>query len=257
MTVQTLDRIDLENRVKQMYTEVAEQPEGTFHFEMGRELALRLGYLAEDLDRIPARSVESFAGVGYHIGLAAINDGDTVLDLGSGSGMDAFTASLYAEPTGRVVGIDMTEAQLKKAEELRTAEGFSNVFFVSGNIMELPFENNVFDAVTSNGVINLCPDKSAVFREVHRVLKPGGVFCQSDIVSEVQLPENIVCNASLWAACIGGAMQEDAYRAVVEEAGLNVEVWNDNPAYGFISNSAKGATETYKVKSISMKAVKG
>jgi len=256
MTVTTLDTVALENKVKEMYRQVAEQPDATFHFEMGRALALRLGYLAKDLDRIPAPSVDSFAGVGHYFQFADLKEGESVLDLGSGSGMDTFVASLYVGETGRVVGADMTDAQLQKADRLRIKGGFSNVSYTPANIMRLPFEDASFDVIISNGVINLCSDKQAVFSEAYRVLKPGGRLCLSDIVSEVQLPENIVCNASLWAACIGGAMQEDAYRDAVRNAGFEVENWKDNPEYGFISNSAKGATQTYRVKSMTLKALK-
>ena len=255
MTVATLDTLELENKVKEMYRQVAEEPDATFHFEMGRALALRLGYLAKDLYRIPAPSVDSFAGVGYYFGFADIQEGESVLDLGSGSGMDTFVASLYARETGKVTGVDMTDAQLQKAERLRREAGFSNIAYVPANIMRLPFADNSFDVVISNGVINLCSDKPAVFSEAYRVLKPGGRLALSDIVSETQLPEKIVCNASLWAACIGGAMQEDKYRQAIAEAGFTVQAWQV-PQYGFISNSAKGATETYRVKSMTVRAIK-
>ena len=255
MTATTFDPIDLENKVKEMYRQVAEEPEGTFHFEMGRALAERLGYKPADLDRIPAASVDSFAGVGYHFDLAALKPGDSVLDLGSGSGMDTFVASIHVGAPGRVVGIDMTDAQLNKAENLRVAGGFKNISYVSGYLNDLPFYDNSFDVVISNGVINLCADKAAAFSEVARVLKPGGRLALSDIVTEVQLPENIVCNASLWAACIGGAMQQDAYQEAVEQAGLRVEKYFDNPAYGFISKSADGASKRYRVKSASLLAI--
>ncbi len=254
MTTITLDPVDLENRVKEMYRQVAEEPEGTFHFEMGRALAERLGYLPSDLDQIPAASVDSFAGVGYHFGLADIKPGELVLDLGSGSGMDTFVASLYTGVSGEVVGVDMTDAQLTKAEKLRAAGGFSNIAYVAGNLKNIPCDDNSFDVVISNGVINLCDDKSRAFSEAQRVLKPGGRLVLSDIVTEVQLPESIVCNASLWAACIGGAMQEEAYREEVERAGLKVMKYFDNPQYGFISKSAGGASRKYKVKSMSMLA---
>lgn len=255
MNIQTLDPLELEFRVKEMYREVAEQPEGTFHFEMGRALAERLGYLPADLDRIPAASVDSFAGVGYYFGLADLQAGESVLDLGSGSGMDTFVASLHVGATGTVVGIDMTDAQLRKAERLRREGGFDNISYVAGNLKDLPFEDNSFDVVISNGVINLCEDKARAFNEAKRVLKPGGRLVLSDIVTEVQLPENIVCNASLWAACIGGAMQQDMYRQAVEEAGMRVVSYYDNPQYGFISKSADGASKKYQVKSVSLSAI--
>ena len=112
------------------------------------------------------------------------------------------------------------------------------------------------DVVISNGVINLCDDKTAVFREIARMLKPGGRMAISDIVTERQLTEAIVCDVNLWASCIGGAMQQDDYRRAIEEAGLLLRTVQDNPQYQFISDSAQGATETFGVKSISVLATK-
>ncbi len=257
MSVLALDAIDLENRVKEMYRKVAEEPDGTFHFEMGRSLSERLGYRAAELDKVPQDAVASFAGVGYHFDIAEIRAGESVLDLGSGSGMDTFVASLYTGKTGRVVGVDMTDAQLEKAGRLRDVHGFTRISYTAGNLRALPFEDASFDVVISNGVINLCEDKLMAFREAARVLRPGGRFALSDIVTEVQLPKNIVCNASLWAACIGGAMQQDDYRAAISEAGMRVKTFFDNPQYGFLSQSADGAATKYRVKSVSLLAQKG
>jgi hypothetical protein len=119
---------ELEAKVKEMYREVAENPGGTFHFEMGRRLAEKLGYPSEELDRVPAEAIESFAGVGFHFDLAGIKPGESVIDLRSGSGMDAFVASLRVIPGGKVCGVDMTNARLAKAERLRGWNGFAGVF---------------------------------------------------------------------------------------------------------------------------------
>jgi arsenite methyltransferase len=256
-TTVSFDPRDLEAKVQSMYRSVAENPRGEFHFEMGRALAERLGYDPADLDRVPAESIESFAGVGYYFHLADPRDGETVVDLGSGSGMDSFIAALKVGETGRVVGIDMTDAQLVKAERLREAAGFGNVSFEKGYMEEVPLADGAADLVISNGVINLAPDKERVFREATRLLRPGGRLALSDIVTEQQLPEGIVCNSDLWAACIGGAAQQDSYRAMVEAAGLRAETVEDNPAYQFISENAQGASRKYGVKSISLLAVKG
>jgi arsenite methyltransferase len=255
-TQQQLDTNDLERKVKDMYREVAQRPEGEFHFEMGRGLAERLGYAPEDLDRIPAAAIESFAGVGYYFHLANLQEGESVVDLGSGSGTDTFVAALKVGASGKVVGIDMTDEQRSKAERLRDEAGFASVSYLKSYIEDLPCEEASFDAVISNGVINLSADKAKVFREVARVLKPGGRLALSDIVTEKQLPEGISCNATLWAACIGGAMQQDDYRAAIEAAGLRVEKVQDNPQYLFISDNALGASKKYGVKSISLLAVK-
>jgi SAM-dependent methyltransferase len=251
-----VDTDELRAKVKQMYKSVAEQPDGTFHFEMGRELALRLGYPAAQLDRLPSEAIESFAGVGYHLGLAALGPGERVLDMGSGSGMDAFVASLAVSPGGQVIGIDMTGEQLDKARKLAARGSFPDVRFERGYIEDAPVETSSVDVVISNGVINLCPDKQAVLTEIARVLKPGGRMAISDIVTEKQLADAIICDVNLWAACIGGAMQQDDYQKCIEYVGLKVSQWRENPQYGFISGSAKSATNTFGVKSVSILAVK-
>ena len=255
-TIMTFDPKELEAKVKAMYRSVAENPKGDFHFEMGRAMAERLGYAPADLDRIPAESIESFAGVGYYFHLADVKAGETVVDLGSGSGMDTFIAALKVGSSGKVVGVDMTDEQRAKAERLRDRDGFLNVTYVKGYIEEAPLPDAVADVVISNGVINLATDKSKVFREADRLLKSGGRFAVSDIVTEMQLPETIVCNSTLWAACIGGAAQEDSYRQMIEDAGLRLVTVQDNPQYQFISDNAKGASKKFGVKSVSLLAVK-
>lgn len=251
-----VDTEKLEAKVKEMYRLVATEPERDYHFEMGRPLAERLGYEPADLDRIPAESQASFAGVGYYMDLADLREGESVLDLGSGSGMDSFVAALKVGPSGRVVGVDMTAEQREQARRLGARDGFENVTFLDGYIESVPCEDSSFDTVISNGVINLSADKARVFREVARVLKPGGRLALADIVSEHQLPDGIVCDATLWAACIGGAMQQDSYRAAIEAAGLKVVQVRDNTSYRFISDNARGACEKFGVKSVSLLAVK-
>lgn len=254
--VKKVDTADLEQKVKKMYSDVALNPKGDYHFEMGRGLAEKLGYDKGDLDRIPASSIDSFAGVGYYFDIANLKAGERVLDLGSGSGMDVFVAALKVGESGHVSGVDMTHDQLEKSERLRQDGGFDNVSFHKGYIEKLPFEDSSFDVVISNGVINLSPEKEKVFAEVARVLKPAGRMALADIVTEKQLPENVVCNSTLWAACIGGASQQDDYRSAIEKAGMNVLYVKKNEAYGFISDSAKGASEKYGVKSVSLVAEK-
>jgi len=252
----TVDIVALEEKVKAMYCEVALTPEHEFHFEMGRALAERLGYAPVDLDAIPAASIDSFAGVGYYFDLAELKAGETVVDLGSGSGMDTFVAALKVGPNGRVIGVDMTDEQLAKAERLRADAGFDNVTYRKGYIESTGLADASVDAVISNGVINLAADKAAVFAEAARVLRRGGRLALADIVTTVPLPEGITCDATLWAACIGGAMQVDSYVAAIESAGLRVCVLKDNPQYRFISDSAQGATRKYGVKSVSLVATK-
>jgi ubiquinone/menaquinone biosynthesis C-methylase UbiE len=254
-TTPTVDVAELEARVKDMYRHVAEEPGGDYHFELGRSLAEHLGYPPEVLDRIPEQSIESFAGVGYFFDLAGLTEGETVVDLGSGSGMDVFFAACRVGGEGRVTGIDFTESQLEKARRLAVEGDLSQVEFREGRIENLPLEDQSADCVISNGVINLAPDKGRVFAEAARVLRPGGRLAIADIVSEEQLNESIVCNAELWAACIGGAAQQDAYRQAIESAGFEIEEIKENP-YRFISERAQDASAKYGVKSVSIRARK-
>ena len=251
-----LDVADLQRRVQAVYQQVAEEPHRTYHFEMGRKLALRLGYPADLLDSLPAEALESFAGVGYFLDLGTPRAGERVLDLGSGSGTDSFAAATLVGPSGKVTGVDMTPAQLAKAERLRAASNLDHIRFLDGHIESLPLADGSYDVVISNGVINLSADKAAVFAEVARVLAPGGRLAIADIVSERPLAESITCNAELWAACIGGAAQIDEYLSTIEKAGLRIETTKDNTAYAFLSGSARGATESYGIKSISLLAMK-
>jgi arsenite methyltransferase len=250
----TLDTQELEQRVKGMYEEVARHPDADFHFETGRALAERLGYAVDDLDRIPAPAIDSFAGVGHFLQLAGIEPGEQVLDLGSGSGMDSFLAAAAVGAHGEVVGVDMTAEQLAKARRLAAEAGFDNVEFREGYIEEPPVDAEAFDCVISNGVINLSPDKRAVFAAAASALRPGGRLALADIVSGTQLPEGVTCDASLWAACIGGAMQRDRYREAIEAAGLQITAWTQNDQYRFVSERADNAVRKYDVTSISLLA---
>ena len=155
----------------------------------------RLGYPPADLDQIPAPAIESFAGVGYFLDLAAIAPGETVLDLGSGSGTDSFLAALATGSDGRVIGVDMTAAQLAKSRDLAAQHGFAQAEFREGYIERPPVDDATIDCVISNGVINLSPDKPAVFAAAAHALRPGGRLALADIVSAQQLPEGVTCDA--------------------------------------------------------------
>lgn len=245
----------LRNNVKHMYREVARDPHGKFHFELGRKLAERLGYQKEELDNIPSESVDSFAGVGNVIALADIQKGDVVLDLGSGSGMDAFIAALKVGQTGEVFGIEMTDAQLEKSRRLREKGPFKQTYFIEGEIESLPIISNTIDTIISNGVINLSDRKKNVFKEAARVLKPGGKLVIADILSTEKLPDSITEDANLWAACIGGASEINEYSDFIRHAGFEIKSIQENP-YTFLSSSAKGATEKYGIQSLTILAVK-
>jgi len=250
-----VDAFQLQAKVKDMYRAVAEEPLGSYHFELGRDLAERLGYPPEMLDQIPTGAVESFAGVGYFFDLAGLKEGDEVLDLGSGSGMDVFLAAIQVGPAGRVVGVDMTPEQLDKADRILVETGASHVSFTEGYIDDLPFPDASFDVVISNGVINLSVDKRKVFAEAARVLRPEGRLAIADIVAEVELGPTIVANTDLWASCVGGAAQQDAYQRAIESSGLRLELMKKNP-YRFLSESARNACDRYGVKSVSALARK-
>ena len=250
-----VDRAVLEAQVRDMYRQVAREEEAELHFAVGRPLALRLGYPEEMLDAIPAEALASFAGVGYHFDLASLSPGDQVLDLGSGSGTDVFCAALRVGASGRVVGVDFTDEQIAKATRLRDRDGFAQAEFVEASIDALPFEAASFDAVVSNGVINLSPVKTRVFAEAARVLRPGGRLAIADIVSGRPLKERTRRNVELWAACIAGAIPRQSYLSALEDAGFRVEEVRVND-YDFISERALDACSTYGVESISVGAVK-
>ncbi|MEF8820211.1 MAG: methyltransferase domain-containing protein [Haloferacaceae archaeon] len=251
-----LDTEKLEREVKSMYRDVAESADAEFHFETGRDLAERLGYDPGTLRYVPDGSIDSFAGVGYYFDLADLEPHESVLDLGSGSGMDAFYAAMNVTETGSVAGVDMTPEQVGKANDLAAENGFHNVSFHRGYIEDLPFEADSFDVVVSNGVINLSAKKEQVFEEAHRVLRPGGRLALSDITSERQMPESIKTDADLWAACIGGAEQIDRYTAALEAAGFSVTDVRENRQYEFVSERAASACETYGVKSVTVGATR-
>jgi arsenite methyltransferase len=245
----------LEAEVKDMYRHVAREEQADLHFELGRGLAEHLGYRAELLDAIPAEAVASFAGVGHHLDLAALQPGETVLDLGSGSGTDVFCAAVLVGESGRVVGVDITDEQLAKAARLRDRDGFTQVELVESHIEELPFEDASFDAVLSNGVINLSPFKGRVFAEAARVLRPGGRLAITDIVSGRALKERTRRNVDLWAACIAGAIPRKTYLQAIEAEGLELTDVRKND-YRFVSERALDACSTYEVESISLLARK-
>ena len=251
----SVDVHELETKVKDMYRHVAQEPQGKYHFQLGRGLAEHLGYPGEVLDRIPDRAIESFAGVGYFFDLADLTEGEAVIDFGSGSGMDVFFAAERVGSSGTVVGVDFTAEQLAKARSLADEAAYSQVQFSEGRIEQLPTDDESFDCVISNGVINLSPEKGAVFAEAARVLKPGGRLAIADIISERQMKESTVCDADLWAACIAGAAQRDVYGDAIESAGLRIEQIRENP-YEFISERALDASAKYGVKSVSLLAVR-
>jgi SAM-dependent methyltransferase len=207
--------------VREKYREVALHPDGEFHFHTGRPLAALLGYPAEVVDALPDRAVESFAGVGNPFSLRPLQSGERVVDVGSGGGFDCFVAADAVGTDGRVVGVDMTQAMLAKSRGTAEALKLTNVEFREGLLEHLPVEDGWADVVISNGVINLCADKAAVFAEAYRVLRPGGVLQFADIANGKPLPDAAVCEIDLWTGCIAGGLPVDDWCAAIEGAGFD------------------------------------
>ena len=250
-----VDRDELERRVQAMYRGVAHDPRAPRHFETGRRLAFRLGYPESLLDSIPAEALASFAGVGYHLDLARIEPGERVLDLGSGSGTDAFCAGTKVGGSGQVVGVDFTDAQVARATGVGQRNGIANVRFVEASIDDLPFKDASFDVVISNGVINLSPVKQRVFAEAARVLRPAGRLVIADLVSEIPLKDATRRNTELWAACIAGAIPSTAYFDALVAAGFAITARRPNH-YRFVSGRALDASRRYGVESLTIAAIR-
>jgi arsenite methyltransferase len=201
MSVETaVDAGALREEVKSKYREVAIDPHGKFHFHTGRALAKRLGYDNDVVSSLPDVAVESFAGVANPFSLRELIAGERVVDVGSGAGFDSFIAARQVGPSGRIVGVDMTDEMLSKSRSTATALGLNYVEFREGLAERLPVENGWSDVVISNGVINLCAEKHAVFAEIKRVLRPGGYLQFADIANGQPVPQAAIKNIDLWTA---------------------------------------------------------
>jgi SAM-dependent methyltransferase len=220
VVVSSIQRDVILDAVQAMYTALATSPEQDFHFPSGRRACEYLGYPAALLDALPPAAVESFAGVGYPFAASVIAQGDVVLDIGSGSGTDALIASRLVGPSGKVVALDVTDAMRRKLETNAVQAGVTNIEVLSGNAEDIPVPDGSVSVVTTNGVINLVPDKAAAIAEMYRVLRPGGRVQMADIVVE-SLP-SAACRAQpkLWAECIVGATSEAEYDALFRGAGF-------------------------------------
>jgi SAM-dependent methyltransferase len=189
----------LKDEIIRMYEDVADNPEGEFHFFHGREAAELFGYSPDWLDRAPPGAVASFAGVGNPHERSDVQPGETVLDLGSGAGLDSIIASWSVGPTGKVIGVDLNPAMCLKAQAHASATG-TQLECHEGRMEDIPLPDAAADVVISNGVINLSFRKRRVVQEVYRVLKPGGRISITDIVSAKQLSQSIVNDPKLWAS---------------------------------------------------------
>jgi arsenite methyltransferase len=193
-----VDAAALRERVRDKYREVALQPRAEFHFHTGRPLARRLGYDPAAVDALPDQAVASFAGVGNPFALRRPQPGEQVVDVGAGGGLDAFIAAAQVGAQGRVVGVDMTPEMLDKARATAELLGLDQVEFRQGLAEALPVADQWADTVISNGVINLCADKRAVFAEIWRVLKPGGWLQFADIANGRLVPAESLRDIDLW-----------------------------------------------------------
>jgi len=211
-----------------------------------------IGYSREDLEHVPEEAIMGL-GCGNPTAIADLKAGEVVLDLGSGAGVDVFLASNKVGPTGKAIGVDMTKEMVNKAEEIAKNYGYGNVEFRLGEMEKLPVGDESVDAIISNCVINLSPDKSKVFRETYRVLKQGGRLTVSDIVSEGTLPDEIKSDPDAWACCIGGALEQREYLEKIKRAGFkDVQVVSSREFY----IEGEGSQALTKLLSVTVKAYK-
>lgn len=180
---------------------------------------ISVGYAADELKSVP-KGASMGLGCGNPTAFADLKSGEVVLDLGSGGGVDCFLAAQKVGDRGFVIGIDMTEAMIDRSKQNAIAGGYANVNFRLGEIEDLPVDSNTVDAIISNCVINLAPDKSRVFGEMYRVLKPGGRFCVSDVVSKGAIPSQVQEDMERWAGCVAGALDKNDYLRIVQKAGF-------------------------------------
>lgn len=244
--------------VRRMYTDVATRPDREFHFPTGRRACELVGYPADELDALPPDAIESFAGVGYPFAADTIRPGDTVLDIGSGSGTDVLVAALRVGPGGEVVGVEMTEAMRDKLRRIARDAGIENVRVVEGDAEDLPLPDASVDVVTSNGVLNLVPDKEAAIREIGRVLRPGGRVQIADIVVGTEPSDECRSKPELWAECIVGAIREPEYVGLFEEAGIgNVEVLSRHDYFaGSTSEETREVAASFGAGSVVLRGMK-
>jgi len=197
--VSAVDRDALRRFIAEKYSEVATNPELGFHFHTGRPLALMLGYPSAVIDRLPTATVASFAGTGNPFLFGELNAGEQVVDVGCGAGLDTLIAAQQVGPAGRVIAVDMTPDMRARTEQGARELGLSNVEVRAGFAEALPVADHAADVIISNGVVNLCPDKRAVFQEMRRVLKPGGRIQLGDILVHKEVPQDAKDDILLWS----------------------------------------------------------
>ena len=229
--------------VREKYRAVAVDPNGTFHFHTGRPLARLLGYDQGLVDQLPDRAVESFAGVANPFSIRPLGEDNRVVDIGSGAGFDSFIAAHLVGAGGRVVGVDMTPEMLAKSRETARRLGLRHVEFREGIAEELPIDDAWADVVISNGVLNLVADKTRVFSEIFRVLRPGGRVQFADIAVGRPVPNDAACNIDLWTDCIAGGQSRDRWQDLLNDAGFtDIVVGPPVDAFGGAPGEANART---------------
>lgn len=224
---------EIKEVVKQTYSKIADQSKDQNESSCcgsGCCSTVDEAIFTEDYSNLPGYNKDADLGLGCGIptAFARINEGDAVLDLGSGAGNDVFVARSYVGGSGKVIGLDMTEAMIEKARENNSKLGFDNVEFILGEIEDIPLENESVNVVLSNCVLNLVPDKRRSFEEIYRVIKPGGHFSISDIVLSGELPESIKKAGEMYAGCVSGAIEKNEYIQLIEDAGFsNIKLEKD------------------------------
>ncbi len=208
---------------------------------------LAVGYTEEDLRLVPELAILG-VGCGNPTALADLKEGEVVVDLGSGAGIDVFLAAKRVGEQGRVIGVDLTEDMVARGRQLAQEHGFGNVEFRQGDIEHLPLDSGTVDVVISNCVINLTPDKLASFQEIHRVLRPGGSILIADLVTAGELPPDVRASAAAWADCLAGAMEKEAYLETIRRAGFAEVAVVDESSY-----EAPGMDERLHGKIVSVK----
>ncbi|MGK7395404.1 MAG: methyltransferase domain-containing protein [Candidatus Cyclobacteriaceae bacterium M3_2C_046] len=215
-----LDVNELKLAVQQEYTNVVCNQNHVIHFTSGWPLARRLGYPESILKTMPSEAIRPFAGVGNPFQIGSISEGEKILDIGCGAGLDCLLASIYTDHLVEVFGLDMTEAMLEQARKNAAMMGMKTVHFIHGQAENIPLPSESIDVVISNGVINLCLDKAQVFRQIYRVLKPGGRFQIADVLLERPVPVASRNLVHLWTNCVAGAIPREEYIKVITTAGF-------------------------------------
>jgi len=216
---------EIREAVKEEYSQVARAPQTDFNFPVGKAFAIKVGHPDEILGKLPPSLCESFTGANNPQPFVELEGGEVALDLGCGAGLDIYFYAKAVGIDGKVYGLDISEGMVNKARMNLEAMGIKNVEIICGNCDNLPFPDSFFDVVVSNGIYNLSPDKEKTMCEVFRVLRPGGRAVICEIVLKKPLPENIRKNIDDWFRCIGGALPDRDFLALMERAGFgNIEV---------------------------------